>query len=129
LSGAPPFGCGAALSLAALKELIAGRTRLVSSRLVLGETYTLLRMRYGHSAAWRFMDGIERSPSLDWLEIDGKVDATAWDLLRRYKDQAFSYVDATSFALMKRHRIQRALAFNGHFAAAGFLRIPLDAAP
>ena len=41
-------------------------------------------------------------------------------------DHPFSFVDATSFALMHQQRIGHAFAFDVHFATAGFLRIPLD---
>ncbi|MDQ3266362.1 MAG: PIN domain-containing protein [Myxococcota bacterium] len=110
----------------ALQSLLAKRVRLVSTNLVLGETYTLLRIRYGQAAAWRFMDALDRSPSLQRIQVDAEADAAAWTLLRRYKDQAFSYVDATSFAVMRAHKLRRALAFDSHFATAGFSRIPLD---
>jgi len=32
-------------------------------------------------------------------------------------------VDATSFALMRRRRLHEALAFDGDFAAAGFVEV------
>lgn len=111
---------------AALQSLLAKRVRLVSTNLVLGETYTLLRIRYGPAAAWRFMDALDRSPSLQRIQVDAEADAAAWAILRRYQDQAFSYVDATSFAVMRALKLRRALAFDAHFAAAGFSRIPLD---
>jgi uncharacterized protein len=44
----------------------------------------------------------------------------------RFKDHPLSFVDATSFAVMRQQRIQHAFAFDAHFVAAGFLRIPQD---
>ena len=41
-------------------------------------------------------------------------------------DQEFSFVDATSFAVMRGERIRHAFAFDQHFATAGFTRIPVD---
>jgi predicted nucleic acid-binding protein len=41
------------------------------------------------------------------------------DVLRRYEDKDFSYVDATSFAVMERLRIREAFAFDPHFVRYG----------
>lgn len=112
---------------AALRALIERRVPLVSTPLVRGETYTLLRMRFGKAAAWRFMEVLGRSHTLRWLPVDPEVDAQAWALLRQFGDQPFSYVDATSFVVMRAHKLRRALAFDAHFAAAGFTRVGLDA--
>jgi predicted nucleic acid-binding protein len=35
----------------------------------------------------------------------------------------YSFVDATSFALMRRRRLHEALTFDGDFAAAGFVEV------
>jgi predicted nucleic acid-binding protein len=40
--------------------------------------------------------------------------------LAQYDDQAFSYVDATSFVTMRRLGIQEALTFDRDFVIAGF---------
>ena len=45
-------------------------------------------------------------------------DALRW--LRRHDEREYSFVDATSFALMRSRRLRTALAFDGDFAAAGF---------
>ena len=50
-------------------------------------------------------------------------EAIAW--LRRHDERDYSFVDATSFALMRSLRIREALAFDGDFAAAGFTELRL----
>jgi predicted nucleic acid-binding protein len=45
-------------------------------------------------------------------------------LLHRYAEHPFSFVDGTSFAVMRHERIQHAFAFDTHFAIAGFVRVP-----
>jgi predicted nucleic acid-binding protein len=44
--------------------------------------------------------------------------------LRRHAERLSSFVDATSFALMRRLRIREARAFGGDFIAAGFVELP-----
>jgi predicted nucleic acid-binding protein len=39
----------------------------------------------------------------------------AWEILETYADQDFSYVDATTFAVMERLNLDRAFAFDRHF--------------
>jgi predicted nucleic acid-binding protein len=59
--------------------------------------------------------------SLYQVDPQGEQDAWAW--LRRHDERTSSFVDATSFAVMRRLRIARALAFDGDFAAAGFIEL------
>lgn len=52
---------------------------------------------------------------------DLEEDALRW--LRRHDEREYSFVDATSFAFMRSLQIQEALAFDGDFAAAGFVEL------
>lgn len=113
----------------ALEVAVARRTPLLTTNQVVGETYTLLMKTHGQAAALRFVDTLGRSGRLERVHLDEKTEAEAWKLLRRYDDQAFSFVDATSFALMRARRLRHAFAFDAHFSAAGFVRVPLEAEP
>ncbi len=99
---------------------------LVTSNLIIGETYTLLRLSRGYRAAKRFLDTLTQSGKLERLFISEHLERQAYETLHRYADHPFSFVDATSFALMRQQRIQHAFTFDSHFATAGFLRIPGD---
>jgi predicted nucleic acid-binding protein len=99
---------------------------LVTSNLIVGETYTLLRLSRGYRAAKRFLDTLTQSGKLERLFISEHLERQAYETLHRYADHPFSFVDGTSFALMRQQRIQHAFTFDSHFATAGFLRIPGD---
>jgi len=58
--------------------------------------------------------------------VEEDVERRAFALLERYRDHDFSFVDATSLAVMRAQRVRHAFAFGSHFATAGFLRVPLD---
>ena len=99
---------------------------LVTSNLVVGETYTLLRLTKGYREARRFLDRLAHSQRLERLHVAEPLEADAYAILHRYADHPFSFVDATSFALMRQQRLRYAFAFDTHFRIAGYLRIPVD---
>jgi uncharacterized protein len=101
----------------------AGVGRVCVSNHVVGETWTLLCRRAGHSAAVRFIDRLSLLPDVQVVHVDAATEADAWRWLRRHDEREYSFVDATSFALMRRRRIREALAFDGDFHAAGFVEV------
>ena len=109
-----------------LPALIESSRSLVTSNLVVGETYTLLRLTKGYREARRFLEKLAQSQKVERLFLTQHVERQAYEILHRYSDHPFSYVDATSFAFMRQRRIRHAFAFDVHFPTAGFLRIPVD---
>jgi predicted nucleic acid-binding protein len=100
-----------------------GGATFVTSNHVRAETWTTLRRRAGHRIAVGFLDHIGSAPRLR-LEFAGReIEAEALTWLRQHDEREYSFVDATSFALMRRLRIREALAFDGDFAAAGFVEL------
>lgn len=98
-----------------------GRGPLVTSDLVLGETWTFLRRRAGHEHARKFYDAVRQLTELTVRHVDEDVVRDAWRWLVRHDERPYSFVDSTSFMLMRRLRIREALAFDGDFSAAGFI--------
>lgn len=47
----------------------------------------------------------------------------AWEWLRRHDEREYSFVDATSFAILRRRRMREEYAFDGDFSAAGFVEV------
>ncbi len=102
---------------------LAGGVRIVTSNQVRGETWTFLRRRDGHRTAVAFLDMLDRSARVDVATVSEELEAQALRWLRRHDEREYSFVDATSFALMRSLRIHEALAFDGDFAAAGFVEL------
>ncbi len=89
---------------------------------IAGETWTFLRRRAGHSVASAAL-AVFRSARVQLLYTEKVTEEEAWRWLRRHDEREFSFVDATSFAVMRRMRLRHALAFDGDFQAAGFAEL------
>ena len=101
------------------KEILAAGEPLVTSDHVLVETWTLLRHRIRRQAADRFWEGL-RNGVAD-VEPVGMADLeAAWQIGVSYRDQDFSIVDRTSFAVMCRLGIERAASLDDDFAVFRF---------
>jgi predicted nucleic acid-binding protein len=96
---------------------------LATSNGVRGETWTFVRRRFGHRAAVALVDRLEQTPRLHVLRVGDSEEEEAWAWLRRHDEREYSFVDATSFALMRRLAIRDAFAFDGDFSAAGFVEL------
>ena len=101
----------------------AGIGRVCTSNHVVGETWTLLCRRAGHTAAVGFLDRLAELPGVEVVHVDPAMESDARVWLRRHDEREYSFVDATSFAVMRRRRIREALAFDGDFSAAGFVEV------
>ncbi len=65
----------------------------------------------------------QRSGRLVIVHVGEATEADAWAWLYRHDERSYSFVDATSFAVMRQRRMTEALAFDGDFSAAGFVEI------
>lgn len=109
---------------AAYPTFVVRYRRLLTTTLVVAEAYVVLRLALGHAAAVRFLDLLEASPRVRRVAVGGQIEAEAEQLLRRFRDQRFSYTDAVSFVVMHSLGVTDAFAFDQHFATAGFIRVP-----
>ena len=108
---------------AATRLWVAAAGPIVTSDHVVGETWTFVRRRLGHGVAMAFRDAVTGSRRVAIHAVDETIEADAWEWLRRHDERPYSYVDATSFLLMRRLRIREAFAFDGDFTAAGFVEL------
>jgi uncharacterized protein len=97
---------------------------LVTSNLVIAETYIVLRNELGLQVALEFIERIKASPRILKIYSNEDVETEAEQILSKYLDQDFSYTDAVSFVIMKRQGIKKAFCFDKHFAIAGFTNLP-----
>lgn len=93
---------------------------LLTTTLVVGETWTFLNRRAGRASAVDFLDRVDAADRIAVVSLAPDQEAEAFAFLRRRDEREYSYVDATSFAVMRGLRVRRALAFDGDFSAAGF---------
>ena len=101
------------------KAVLSGGEPLVTTDHVLVETWTLIRHRLGRRAAERFWEGLRAGAAE--VETVGIADLdAAWEIGKSYRDQDFSIVDRTSFAVMRRLGIERAASLDDDFAIFRF---------
>jgi uncharacterized protein len=101
------------------KAVLSGGEPLVTSDHVLIETWTLLRHRLGRRASERFWQALRDGVAS--VETVGVADLeSAWRIGLAWRDQDFSIVDRTSFAVMCRLGIERAASLDDHFAVFRF---------
>ncbi len=117
---------GRHLDAVAVLERVGTAEKLLTTNHIVGETWTLLARRGSHQSAVAFLDRIEGLVSEKKVVIHSVTtdqEHKAWSWLRRHDERLYSFVDATSFQVMSERRIREALAFDGDFAAAGFIEL------
>ncbi|MGQ0624442.1 MAG: type II toxin-antitoxin system VapC family toxin [Sporichthyaceae bacterium] len=106
-----------------LARAITPAPAVLTTELVLGETWTLVNRRVGHEAALACVRAIRRLPGV-WVERVSEADhSAAWAWLAAHDEREYSFVDAVSFTVMTRRQVGEALAFDGDFTAAGFVEV------
>lgn len=106
-------------SNACAKTILKAGEALVTTDHVLVEAWTLLHHRLRPNAAERFWEGLRSGVAI--IEPVGLADLeAAWQIGLSWRDQDFSIVDRTSFAVMHRLGIERAASLDDHFAIFRF---------
>jgi predicted nucleic acid-binding protein len=81
-------------------------------------------MRVGRTEAVDWGRRFRASEAIDLIGVDESVEDDAWSILESHDDKRWSYVDATSFALMEREGVSMAFAFDRHFLQRGLALLP-----
>jgi predicted nucleic acid-binding protein len=108
------------------------RGSLVTTDLIVAETWTLLSAHLGRAAAVTFWSTLRetRTPIITLEAVDLEA---AWHIAQAFEDQTFSFADCTTFAVMQRQGIEEAFAFDAQFLVyrygatkqRAFRRLPL----
>jgi predicted nucleic acid-binding protein len=112
------------IARATMSQLVSERAQLFTSNYVFAETYTALLIRVGRAEAIEWGRRFRASEAIELIRIEELLEEEAWAILESHDDKPWSYVDATSFALMHQERSQTAFAFDRHFAQRGLVVLP-----
>ncbi|MEK6693580.1 MAG: PIN domain-containing protein [Nitrospirota bacterium] len=106
------------------KKFLLGKGIPVTTDYVLAESITLLRARTDPKDANIFIDTLFEATkdSIIMLErIEEKRWQRSWELSKKYRDKPYiSFVDFSSFVVMKELRISEVLTNDKHFVEVGF---------
>jgi predicted nucleic acid-binding protein len=108
----------------ALRRRLSSGDRIVTTNLVLAESYALLLYRGHRAAALTFLEAVRESPNEVVTSSPELEHQALREWLGPYDDQDFSFADAVSFAVMRDRGIERALTLDKHFSTAGFEILP-----
>ncbi|MEA2009611.1 MAG: PIN domain-containing protein [Actinomycetota bacterium] len=110
----------------AMLDRLGPHEQVLTTNQVVGETWTFLRRRGGHTPAIAFLDRIEALETKARLvvhHVTEQQEQNALSWLRRRDERVYSFVDATSFQAMRERRLREVLAFDEDFQAAGFVEL------
>ena len=109
---------------AAAAFLAANTVPLITTNFIFSETVTLIRYRIGHEAAHSFGQKLQESSFVRVIAVTPADEERAWETFCKYRDQDFSFVDCTSFAVMERMKLAKVFGFDRHFSVMEFAVVP-----
>ena len=101
------------------KTILSSGETLVTTDHVLAETWGLLHHKLNRQAAERFWAGLRSGGATIEPVTLADLEA-AWQIGQSWRDQDFSMVNRTSFAVMQRLGMLRAASLDNHFAVYRF---------
>jgi len=107
-------------SVSILEKLKEEKVQLVTSNNILIESFTIIRGRKGRQIVDKFRKSLANEMEIKIVRIIVQDEASAWDWFLMDWGK-LSFTDCTSFALMKRLKIERVASFDRDFERAGFI--------
>lgn len=111
-------------AVATYPQLLGQVPHLVTTNLVIAETYNLVRRRLGYEPGISFLRSLRQTSRLIRVYSDEHLEMAAEEILHQFSDQTFSFVDAVSFSVMQQRGLDHAFAFDHHFQVMGFTLLP-----
>jgi predicted nucleic acid-binding protein len=102
------------------QEQIKNKIYFLTSDYVVQETMTLFMARKESSRAIDFWNLIQNSNLIQIEKIDLERFKKSGDYFCKHLDQNYSFVDASSFLLMKECKTNKVVTLDKHFNKAGF---------
>lgn len=96
------------------------RPILVTSNLILAETISLIGSRLYPKKAVEFGERLHGSRVIRLIYLNQEIEALALKTYQKFNNPKLSFVDCTSFELIRLLRLDAVFAFDEHFARAGF---------
>ncbi len=87
----------------------------VVSNFILLEMYTILSQRVSKEFAVSFGNRIRERHTYAIVWINKKLEDEVWNIFASIKDKNFSYVDASTLAVMRKEKIKHLLSFDNSF--------------
>ncbi|MBN1106644.1 MAG: type II toxin-antitoxin system VapC family toxin [Deltaproteobacteria bacterium] len=100
--------------------LLAFHGNLFITNFIFDEIITLALTRMGHRKAVFTGETLMNQKGLAIVRVSPADEKIAWDLFVNRPDKTYSFTDCTSFAIMRRLGISRALTVDPHFQQEGF---------
>jgi uncharacterized protein len=97
---------------------------LVTTSYVFDEVVTYFNSRGYHAKAVEVGNRLLQSPSVQFVQVDEGLFMEGWQYFQQHQDKSYSLTDCISFVVMKKLKIETALAFDQHFVQAGFKKVP-----
>ena len=106
------------------QSLLGALPPLITTSYVFDETVTFFNSRGYHAKAVEVGNNLLYSPSVQLLHVDETIFHDGWRFFQQHRDKQYSLTDCISFVAMRKFGIDAALAFDKHFAQAGFQMLP-----
>lgn len=90
-------------------------SEFVISNFILLECYTIISQRTSKEKAIHFRSYIFANRQYKIFWINHKLEEDSWNIFASIKDKNFSYVDASTLAVMKKEKIKHLLSFDTGF--------------
>jgi uncharacterized protein len=97
---------------------------LVTSTYVLDELVALLLTRFDHATAARAGSHIRSAAEVRVEHPDAPEEQRAWALFLDRPDKGYTLTDCLSFVVMRRLKLETAIATDDHFGQEGFTVLP-----
>ena len=97
--------------------------RLITTDHVIGESFTLLRMRGRRARALEALTHLlsEEAAQIEWLkDTDARE---AFTVFQKFSDKEWSFTDCVSKVVMERLAIKKAFSFDRHFRQFGSVEV------